>query len=277
MNPIDIFSIISSIGTAIATLLILFTFFEMINQRRTTYRPEIIIKNCTKDESDKRPETWSFGKPNEKLIEFSGITWVKLYNIGLGTVKNVKILWEYNVNGLISYIKHHDSEGKHKIGKFGNRKSIVKNDSGIKTGTIITLSDEQTEMNSDNEIPTSDEQEKFISEVSILLDSELLTSVNHILPISINNSPVFIKTPTPYFDLMEIAIQLTSAKKFYSKKNVDLYRLNMKIIYKDIGNKSITKNYKMGPKFIFIGEKPNLIIGRFLFDEKNDGTFFDFT
>jgi len=222
----QIFDIISSISTAIASILILLTFIEMIRQRRALYRPEIIVENCTENELCEKPELI---KNVSKLeaIEISGLYFIKIYNIGLGASKNIKINWDYNINALFTYINNNHNK-KYKIKYYDNNKNIIE----IKYDTkLIMLGD-------------------------VKLDK--LANIDHLLPANTDCTPQYIKVPFIYMHLLVIALNISTSEKV--KEIIEtIASLYIRIEYRDISDIKIIKKYKLKPNIFMIGSQHEIV------------------
>lgn len=109
MSPYEIASVIL---TTITSILILFTLFEMKNQRESIYKPDLILRSSKRfymysekngdidllslwtnekiDASDQGTRDDLIKDPERNLIG------IPIYNIGMGTAKDVKIKWDYD-------------------------------------------------------------------------------------------------------------------------------------------------------------------------------------
>jgi hypothetical protein len=85
----------SSFAAGAAVLVAIFTLREMISQRKTVYRPELIIAreyiSSKRDRSDNHQWARSGSQSSDRAIFLS----VPLFNIGLGAARDVEIHWSY--------------------------------------------------------------------------------------------------------------------------------------------------------------------------------------
>ena len=111
MSPYELISVNLTFGTL---LVIYFTLFEMKNQRESLYKPDLILSNSKsyymyseKSGNNYFPSLWVNEKIdlNNKQLRNNLINdpevnriGIPIFNIGMGTAKNIKIKWEFNKN-----------------------------------------------------------------------------------------------------------------------------------------------------------------------------------
>jgi hypothetical protein len=113
---VQISTIIAGISTLIYTIVTFRTLFEIKSQRESMYYPEILIANqefffyFDRTVDEETPEFDNYDFVSEKYIEKDNIEKkifpeIKMYNIGLGAAKNIKLKLYYNPVDLISIIE----------------------------------------------------------------------------------------------------------------------------------------------------------------------------
>ncbi|MDI9870594.1 hypothetical protein [Flectobacillus roseus] len=239
---------LSAGATAVYTFITYRTLKEIENQRETTYKPEIIVEGChfylysTKGKKLDFPTEYSLvRKPkgyisDAKYSEFS----FKIYNIGFASAKNIQ--FEFlpkseeivRLNHCLQFI-----ESKNKV-------QIIQHNDSIEFKRFDDSSD----------LPKGNHS----------ISGQNSRTLNHLLPVNIDNKPFNIYIPT-YLLLMH------SLKIFYSSnpiKNTDILRspftfiLNIK--YQDIGNKMHEKNFNI--MINDFGSSQELAFGEFVVNEQ---------
>jgi hypothetical protein len=103
MHTKDWITLLTSIAAFISALLFLFTIIEMRNQRKSSYKPDIIIKGegfIINWNEKKYPDLW-----NNRVNIF-----VELFNIGMGAAKYLKLTWEFNIENLSKEINKYSNK-----------------------------------------------------------------------------------------------------------------------------------------------------------------------
>lgn len=110
----QVISLIASIGTCLAVVLVYFTLREMKEQRQTSIIPEIVF--CKKklylytDTSE--TYFWSDCVIKSKSETIDKLLKIETINIGAGAAKNIKITWVYNVEELIEMLESIDENNR---------------------------------------------------------------------------------------------------------------------------------------------------------------------
>lgn len=86
----QLIAVSSSVAAAISALATFFTVLQVSENRKSSYRPEIIFAN-TKFSSTRKVKIDSPNTDPEKYIS------VDMYNIGLGSAKNIEISWSFSI------------------------------------------------------------------------------------------------------------------------------------------------------------------------------------
>ena len=98
--------------------------FEVYRQRLTTYKPELILKNqyfkIIRNEKFKIPTVWNNELVKADIINYSIVEEFEnrtkyelgMLNIGLGSAKDIKIVFSYDIKGLVSEILKIDKDNE---------------------------------------------------------------------------------------------------------------------------------------------------------------------
>lgn len=112
-------SILTQLGTLVTIILVYLTLREMRNQRIASQRPDLIIldasvtgcaDNSPFDERLSLPGFWSVNKKIEDMNEFTDkwiIGGIKLYNVGFGVAKNIKVRWTMEYDETIQQMREY--------------------------------------------------------------------------------------------------------------------------------------------------------------------------
>lgn len=115
----ELINILSGIGTFVSSIIALYTLREVIKQRLSTYKPEILIKSfiiyINKSPLELKPRELllfkssnfnEYKKNNENLTSEFGVSCLyKVENIGFGPAKKVKLTWNYNTKFALNLIE----------------------------------------------------------------------------------------------------------------------------------------------------------------------------
>jgi hypothetical protein len=116
----DLINILSGIGTFVSSIIALYTLREVIKQRLSTYKPEILIKSFVvyihKSPLELQSEELllyksanfnEYKKNSEENIskEFGVSCLYKVENLGFGPAKKLKLSWNYNTQKALSIIE----------------------------------------------------------------------------------------------------------------------------------------------------------------------------
>lgn len=216
MTVDSVFSIISGLSTAIATILVFFTLLEMIRERKTTYQPELLPENFKKLDNDNNITDCENTYP--KSIE--GMERIKIVNIGLGAAKDININFGIDIAKIVEHINQNDFKKKYRI-----------------------------EFNNENGF-SSIESNGF--KLMINIKNDLRCNIDHILPLSSDSVPVCVDIPHSYLYFLFIALDTTSLEHLFNDKNSSLMDIVLDITYKDLGNNQIKKKYKMTPRIRYM-------------------------
>jgi len=211
---------LANFATLIATIILIFTILEMKEQRKTTYKPLVIVSN-SEDlyyqfiYHPERNHPFFFEVVNKDIfIENetdvkSSLFRIKSFNIGLGAAKNIKIHFKYDVSKFVEMIQQCKMEKELKISYNDQKVKILYDDSSI-------------------ELP---------------LNNSNIQSFDYLLPANVDNNPLLIKLPKAF----EFLYSAMLFSKFYSQmKHVDFIKIpdvNMTVTYSDIAGNETTDEY----------------------------------
>lgn len=116
----ELITILSGIGTFISSIIAIYTLREVIKQRLSTYKPEILIKSfivyINKSPLELKPDelllykTNNFNEykknPEESICkEFSESCLYKVENLGFGPAKKIKLTWNYDTKKALDILE----------------------------------------------------------------------------------------------------------------------------------------------------------------------------
>jgi hypothetical protein len=116
----ELINILSGIGTFLSSIVAIYTLKEVIKQRLSTYKPEILIKSfvvyINKSPLELKPEelllfkTTNFNEykksANENINNEFGVSCLyKVENLGFGPAQKIKLTWNYNTQQALNLIK----------------------------------------------------------------------------------------------------------------------------------------------------------------------------
>lgn len=212
---------LADFATLAATIILLLTILEMREQRKLTSKPSLIISNPRElyyefiyDPGDKNPFNFALVDKNISIKNKDDVQksqfLIKMYNIGFGASKDVKIQFKCDYSKFVERIN-------------------------------------QANVEQDFEISYSDGCVKIRYEratFKFLLLNFDYQLFDYILPIAIENKPVLIKLPQPFEFLYSSLI----FSKFYSEmRNVPEYfqvpDIHLNITYSDIAQNEYKAKY----------------------------------
>jgi hypothetical protein len=209
---------IANYATFIATIVLIFTVLEMKEQRKTTYKPLIILKTSDDlyyqfifDPDDKNPLFFSLVNKNIPLNDKENVAnsqfQIFAYNLGLGAAQNIKI--QYTCN----YLKFIEEINEYKV-------------------------------NEDLEIIHSNNCIKIRFQrgrIKFNLKNHEYLSFDYILPANIEKNPLRIPLPEPFKHLYSALI----FSSYYSdmQKVMKVPDITINITYNDIAGNLYKKEY----------------------------------
>ena len=231
----QILTLFGQIATWITVVVVLLTLREMGAQRRemeaqrkSSYKPEIVfVRNVIfgywkQYKSILLPVNWS-----EKEIESATLYFtnkpigciLRLFNIGVGPAVDIKAEWEFDVKMLASDIKEYCY--KHTI------------------PIIVQHPDTEVERGDYDDIRIDiDGQEE-----AIYLPKDFISTVEYLLPASVDSKGLEVRIPKSIQILLSIACN-------YNIYSYGMGKAKLRVTYKDIGNETYSKEFPMKISFI---------------------------
>lgn len=218
----QLIALITSIATFITSIIVLLTLFEMQKQRKSAYKPEIVLKTPVKFhiyleecENVYLPFIWSSNELKKiNLNELNFSIYIDAFNIGLGSAKSIEVMWDFELDKILKRIKNKDTE---------NFFDIEYNDSMLR----ITFQGIAMIMNMENNCHWR---------------------YDYILPSQSKQGSLKFELPRPFLDLFSIILYLEYFKK--DTLNFDFPNLKLKLKYEDIGNNIYKKEFNLNFDFI---------------------------
>ncbi|MGE5614838.1 MAG: hypothetical protein ACM3XR_10580 [Bacillota bacterium] len=236
MNIDQIISMISSIGTFIATIIVFFTLLEMRKQRKNSMSPELAF-------SRKRFYTyyvpyndllWVDKKLTGKKLDNIGNNYhnsfsIETNNIGMGTAKDIDIKWEFDIKNLIDRINKLDKNKIYEIKYIENKDSYNKR-LIIKYCNRLLFYDMENDLNDYHE---------------------------YILSSQIKNETFSIYFPECFIKLISFLLYLFIDNDFKEINEIihDFPKIKMQMNYYDIGGTKYQKNYLLKFNFYSFAKK----------------------
>jgi hypothetical protein len=112
MTTDQLIALSASLGAFVSAFATFLTIREMKRQREDSYRPELVFMGsafeCISDPKikGKVPIVWHPSLNGVRQDTTSYFTYVSLYNIGLGSAKNLQITWDYPFSILVSELNN---------------------------------------------------------------------------------------------------------------------------------------------------------------------------
>jgi hypothetical protein len=228
MNTVvAIFTILSAIATAIYAFVAFKTLLEIRSQRETTYQPDIIIEEKNfyvyhyENEAGKFPVEFSYENKGQKyrtkrpVVNSFGIN---LYNIGLGTAKEIIVNYTIDVKSIEKII------------------SILNEiSSTLPDDKIYKIEKEAGKVT----IYAPKESDSYMS--SYRLSNEHETKINYLLPVNISQAPYELHIPLYILELYSISLYTFWLHGHAKFPEFPAIFINLR--FKDIGNKIHKKEF----------------------------------
>lgn len=222
MNTTDLISLSTSVAAFITSGIALFNVIELNKQRKQSLIPEIIFNdssfNIYYGQSSTIPLRWlSVNKSNNETGEFT----FECFNIGLGSAKNIKLSWSYDINSVIEIIHKNNNENVYRIDYNGDDQLIKIT---MKNGAMSAT--------------------KF----------DLQSKKEYILPASIDKESTKFKLPMSYHYLCSILLDLVFDQTDTDK--ISLFckwpTLGLDIQYEDVAGNKYSRKVFIEPHVFFV-------------------------
>lgn len=211
---------VTGFSTLFTAVIVLFTLFEMKEQRVSTYKPVIVVKdsriNVTWDNDNQDPLKFSINNNSEIS---SGKTKKKIsselesYNIGLGAAQKISISYTFDLQAIIDNIKKLDKESQ------------------------IRIKDSDSLLSIKSKVVRKCYPHHKYDDINI----------DYILPANIDSKPTFIQLPSKFIDffLVYLFFLLNSLNEESAplEQIAAFNKCNMILKYQDIGNEQYSKEY----------------------------------
>lgn len=225
-------NLLASIGAFISGIIAIYTLVEVKKQRLSTYKPELLLKSflvsihksplCLDPGEILLFKTQNFNEylVNDNKQEFSTYPKYKIENLGFGIAKNIKIIWDFNMQKALEILKTEMSEDYY----FDQYKPLQ----------YYFLSKK------------SDPQFQF----SFINNNKTTQTTDYIAPINVKEHTHYHSIPTDittiHFLYFIFKNNLTNEinENNYSMELNDLPQIEMKVQYYDLNNKKYTRKYK---------------------------------
>jgi len=229
----ELINILSGIGTFLSSIIAIYTLKEVIKQRLSTYKPEVLIKSfvvyINKSPLELKTEelllfkTNNFNeyqkKSNKNITNEFGVSCLyKVENLGFGPAKKIKLTWTYNTQQALNLIEEMFNE-KYSFNQYKKLKYYF-------------LKDKYNE----------DYHFSITNEKTTIQHIDYLTPINikehnhyHSIPKEI------IKTYYLYY-IFKNKLLNTINENCYSSEFEELPKPQLKIEYEDINGKKYTNN-----------------------------------
>jgi hypothetical protein len=240
----DSISLLASIAALITAIATIYMVSEIKKQRLNAYTPHLFIEKAQFYVQSMRLENrymasvWHSSNKdasepleyNEKNALINNRFFIKCYNIGFGTAKNVEVKFSYDIEDFINRIK----EFEEKV-----------NDKDLKI-EIINKENLLTILPNSAKIP----YKGFGASPENCMKSE----PGYILPVSINQSFASIQIPFIYLELLNVYIYTMSLSNSMMMGIGRVPILNLRINFMDISNKSYEVNFLISINIFMMGE-----------------------
>lgn len=235
MTIAEILDTTATVFTLITTFLVLLTLREMKQQRRASYRPELLLRSfysfsIYREKSAKGKQ--SFDLMTDRVVEnqvqpartpFPFEFRIAMDNIGLATAKNVEIEFQTDIPHLTEVVKELDSDGRFRASTASGLLSVSCD--GVLSPHYFRLS----------------AMEKL--------------QVDYVPPRTDTSAAELIALPNYYVALIVAAVGL-SVDKPETGLIFDILNkmpsLEISVKYEDIGDEKISATYRLSPSLVFV-------------------------
>jgi hypothetical protein len=225
INLSELISAISSVAAFVTAIIVFFTLLEMIRQRQSSYKPDLVCKSTqfyvSADVTGTLQYTISTEDNGDKGDRNRRYPQGRIFNIGLGSAKSLNLTWRFDHERAIEDVKRLNLE----LGLSLFVKDNILTIKGKSGGNYINLA------------------------------NAYLQNIDYILPVSITNKPVSIDIPFSYVHLLSIY----SIFQIYNDSGNPLNFLSsfphiwLTIKFKDVGGRIYKKKYGVNARYQYIG------------------------
>lgn len=225
-----IVSAVASLATLVTMVLVAFTLLEMAKQRKTTYRPDIVLTTSGyfiyAEHQDHALSDLHFSNEevDDNTVQIErrlNDVYLDGFNIGLGAAKLVDVAWEFQVDHLVQKLNEDVASGF----------QFVFNHNDVFTDGYLSYT-----------LP------KGISGIMVL-KHDMHRTYDHLLPIHVKAEPTKIRMPFTY--LLITAARLYSTMVDKTEWEAEAFPvLRVKITYADIGNNMHKKSFSVRPSLV---------------------------
>jgi hypothetical protein len=227
-------TLVTTFATFATTVIILLTLFEMANQRKSAYKPDLVFGTQNSfsidiNKSTNTPEIMPFIEPREshsKRVFHLRQPTLNLYNIGMATAKAITVNWKFDTDAYINIIRGLDTEKKYTINMTYLGKSPF---------LRVTQPGETADFSM----------------------TSFVDSIDYILPAHVQKEPHVIMLPPPYLPLISIIFALSC--KEVPESNPPTPKLKVILNYLDIGNNHHKKEFSVETGLGIISYRKNVL------------------
>ena len=229
ISLLELVSAVSSFAALLTAIIVFFTLIEMKRQRQSTYKPNLMFKPVSFSLSASFTDVLQYtisSKGNESSNDkMHARLFSEIYNIGLGSAKNLAVTWTFDYKKSIERIENEDS----------------------KLGVSISIDNDFLKIKEKNEM-------------WINLVNDLNQNTDYLLPTSITSEPGKVRIPTSYVHLLSLyfIFCIYNDPEIESPLELkDFPELKMIIKYQDIEEHYHIKKYRIESNYMHIEYKRN--------------------
>ena len=184
MTASETISLFSGIGTFLAAIATFLTVREIIKQRKSSYRPELVLSKivfCASADMRRGRNLPALWTNDHKVTENSREIEIPLSNIGMGAAKSVVVKWDFPITEALSLVENIHSDANDEAS------FTFKSD-------ILTI------------------KSKLLGSFSSMWGNQKTQMLDYVLPASIQTEPTTIKIPHAYMALVSSLMYLAAQK-----------------------------------------------------------------
>ena len=214
-------SLLGQIATWITVLLVFLALLESERQRKTTYKPEVVIKKIDFTGYGYNLDgiivsyKWINGfqeNISDGLDQIELRPLLKIYNLGFGSAKNIVLHWEYKADNSVRFIQEKLIEKSIPIAiHLEKQKVIVTIGGAVDSGFAEDLYPEK--------------------------------QYEYILPVSVESDGLSVNLPMSYQVIVSLLYLIYQHNPLEHQDKMQIPDLGLKIDYKDLANKTYSKKF----------------------------------